>query len=65
MSWRVYPKSGLEAALESLSERAAIPVDLSCAIDEPSPELATAVYFVASESVTNAAKHANANKVTT
>ncbi|MGV9299117.1 sensor histidine kinase, partial [Amycolatopsis sp. NPDC003676] len=32
--------------------------------DEPSPEMATVVYFVASESVTNAAKHASANKVT-
>lgn len=68
VSWRVYPialdESGLEAALESLAERATIPVDLRYAIDEPSPELATVVYFVASESVTNAAKHANANKVT-
>ncbi|WP_336161643.1 sensor histidine kinase [Amycolatopsis sp. VC5-11] len=68
VSWRVYPialdESGLEAALESLAERATLPVDLRYAIDEPSPELATVVYFVASESVTNAAKHANANKVT-
>ncbi|WP_116204145.1 sensor histidine kinase [Amycolatopsis circi] len=68
VSWRVYPialdESGLEAALESLAERATIPVDLRYALDEPSPELATVVYFVASESVTNAAKHASANKVT-
>ncbi|MET9261501.1 histidine kinase [Amycolatopsis sp. NPDC004079] len=68
VSWRVYPialdESGLEAALESLAERATIPVDLRYALDEPSPEVATVVYFVASESVTNAAKHASANKVT-
>ncbi|WP_406638947.1 histidine kinase [Amycolatopsis sp. WGS_07] len=68
VSWRVYPialdESGLEAALESLAERATIPVDLRYALDEPSPELATVVYFVASESVTNAVKHANATKIT-
>ncbi|MGW7534507.1 histidine kinase [Amycolatopsis sp. NPDC054798] len=67
VSWRVYPialdESGLEAALESLAERATIPVDLRYALDEPSPELATVVYFVASESVTNAAKHSAASKV--
>ncbi|MEV6877067.1 histidine kinase [Amycolatopsis sp. NPDC051128] len=69
VSWRVYPialdESGLEAALESLAERATIPVSVRYALAEPPPTaLATVVYFVASESVTNAAKHSGAARIT-
>ncbi|MBB4685944.1 sensor histidine kinase [Amycolatopsis jiangsuensis] len=69
VAWRVYPialdESGLDAALESLAERAALPVELRYEPAEPlPPALATVVYFVASESVTNATKHAGATRVT-
>ncbi|WP_409056319.1 sensor histidine kinase [Streptomyces sp. SYP-A7185] len=69
VAWRVYPASldegGLAAALESVAERAAIPVRLDCALHETPPPTAQAVaYFVAAEAVTNAVKHSGATLVT-
>jgi len=69
VSWRVYPialdESGLDAALESLAERAAMPVEVRYTLNgTPSLAVATVIYFVASESVTNAAKHSGATRIT-
>jgi signal transduction histidine kinase len=69
VSWRVYPAAldteGLAAALESVSERAPLPVRITCAIgSEPSAAVRAAAWFVVSEAVTNAAKHSGASGVT-
>ncbi|MWA09576.1 sensor histidine kinase [Streptomyces sp. BA2] len=69
VAWRVYPaaldEGGLAAALETVAERAAIPVRLDCALHETPPPTAQAVaYFVAAEAVTNAVKHSGATLVT-
>jgi signal transduction histidine kinase len=55
---------GLAAALDDLSRRAALPVRLNVAIADRLPEqVEAAAYFVASEALTNAAKHSHANEV--
>ncbi|MER5303188.1 sensor histidine kinase [Streptomyces lasiicapitis] len=69
VAWRVYPaaldEGGLAAALESVAERAAIPVRLACALrDTPPPTAQAVAYFVAAEAVTNAVKHSGADHVT-
>jgi signal transduction histidine kinase len=61
---RVYPtaldKDGLRPALEALAERSVVPVRFSYELTETlRPAVETAVYFVISEAVTNAAKHAS------
>ena len=57
-------KGGLQAALNALARRAAIPVvldvDLSGRLDE---SVEIAAYYVVAEALTNAAKHANATRV--
>ncbi|ONI81125.1 sensor histidine kinase [Actinosynnema sp. ALI-1.44] len=69
VAWRVYPtvldNLGLADVLAGVAERAGIPVKLSFTITGrlPTP-LETAAYFVASEAVTNAAKHSRADLVT-
>jgi signal transduction histidine kinase len=55
---------GLEAAIDALASRSAVPttVRLSGDVDD-APEVAqTAAYFVVAEALTNAAKHAGANR---
>ncbi|MFF9896110.1 sensor histidine kinase [Streptomyces longispororuber] len=69
VAWRVYPaaldEGGLAAALETVAERAAIPVRLDCELRVAPPQAAQAVaYFVAAEAVTNAVKHSGASLVT-
>jgi signal transduction histidine kinase len=55
---------GLAAALDDLSRRAALPVRVDAAIQERLTEqVESAAYFVASEALANAAKHAHANEV--
>jgi signal transduction histidine kinase len=55
---------GLAAALDDLSRRAALPVRVDVAIRGRLPEqVESAAYFVASEALANAAKHAHANEV--
>lgn len=68
VAWRTYPemlqRDGLTAALEALRDRVAMPVDL--AVDGtvvPDRTAETAAYFVASEAVTNAIKHAQASVI--
>ena len=52
---------GLPVALEGLVKRAPMPVDLRVALPERlDPGIEAAVYFLVSEAITNAAKHAQA-----
>ena len=57
-------KAGLNSALRALGRRAAIPVEFDLRSDQrlPAP-IEVAAYYVVSEALTNAAKHANANVV--
>ncbi len=69
VAWRVYPSAldhqGLEAALESVAERAGISVDLTAEVPgRLASSVQTAAYFVVAEAVTNAAKHSGATQVT-
>jgi signal transduction histidine kinase len=68
VSWRVYPAAldteGLATALESVAERAPLPVEISCALPaEPPAPVRAAAWFVVCEAVTNAAKHSGADRV--
>jgi signal transduction histidine kinase len=55
---------GLVAALDELCRRAALPTRLDLAIERRLPDqVESAVYFVASEALTNAAKHSHATEV--
>lgn len=68
VSGRVYPavldSDGLAAALESLAERAGIPVQVHFDLSTPLRQsVETAVYFAVSEAVTNAIKHGPAGAV--
>jgi PAS domain S-box-containing protein len=56
---------GLAPALKTLARRSAVPVQLTISVDRPLPEhLEVAAYYVVSEALTNAAKHAHASEVT-
>lgn len=57
--------SGLASALESLAERAPLPVTVHADVPERCPDsVEAAAYFTVSEAVANAAKHAGATQVT-
>jgi signal transduction histidine kinase len=59
----ILAERGLPAALEELCGRAALPVRLEVAIDGRLPaQIETAAYFLVSEALTNAAKHAQARQ---
>jgi signal transduction histidine kinase len=56
---------GLAPALRSLARRSAVPVALDVCLERPLPRAVdVAGYYVVSEALTNAAKHAAASKVT-
>jgi signal transduction histidine kinase len=60
----ILSKGGLGPALRALARRSAVPVDLDLDLDGPLPErVEVAAYYVASEALTNAAKHARASAV--
>ena len=61
----VLTEAGLAAALTSLAERSAVPIELETSIDGrlPAPIEATA-YFVVAEALTNATRYANATRAT-
>ena len=60
----VLTERGLGSALKTLAHRCAIPVELDIRTDDRLPEwIEVAAYYVVSETLTNAAKHANAAKV--
>jgi PAS domain S-box-containing protein len=56
---------GLAPALETLAERASVPVELEVDLDRRLPgPVEVAIFYVVSESLANIAKHAGANAVT-
>jgi signal transduction histidine kinase len=68
MSRGIHPailtESGLTAALRTLARRSAVPVALDVRCDERLPDpVEVAAYYVVSEALTNAAKHARASLV--
>jgi signal transduction histidine kinase len=57
-------EQGLSAALDELCRRAALPTHLHVRLDRRLPDhVESAAYFVASEALTNAAKHSHASEV--
>ena len=55
---------GLEAAISSLADRTPLPVHIvSVVVPRPTEPVETAAYFIVSESLTNASKHAAASRV--
>jgi len=60
----ILTEAGLGPALRALARRCNVPIDVDVRLDErlPAPVEATA-YYVASEALTNVAKHAHANVV--
>ena len=61
----ILAQGGLAAALKSLARRAPIPVTLSMGTHERLPEhIEVTAYYVVSEGLANAAKHAQASEVT-
>jgi signal transduction histidine kinase len=68
VAWRAYPAAldnlGLREALLRVAEHAGVPIRLRYELAErPPTPIETAAYFVVSEAVTNAAKHASATAV--
>ena len=58
----ILTEQGLEAALESLAERSPVPVELKLAAgDRLGTSVEVAAYYVVSEALTNAVKHAQAS----
>jgi signal transduction histidine kinase len=54
---------GLKAALESLCATSSVAVELDIAADDLPDEIAAAAYFIAAESLANAARYAQASRV--
>jgi PAS domain S-box-containing protein len=60
----ILSKGGLGPALKTLARRSAVPVTVDLAIDRPLPDsVEVGAYYVVSEALTNAAKHARASHV--
>jgi signal transduction histidine kinase len=60
----ILTEAGLGPALRALARRSSIPVDVDVQLDERLPEpVEAAAYYIASEALTNVAKHAHANVV--
>ena len=60
----ILSKAGLGPAFKALARRSAIPVDVTLRAERRLPEpIEVAAYYVVSEALTNAAKHANASVV--
>lgn len=60
----ILAQGGLDAALRGLARRSAVPVRLDARLDASVPdEIEAAAYYVASEALTNVAKHAHASVV--
>ena len=61
----VLSETGLGPALKALARRSAVPVDLNLKLSsQPAEHLQVAGYYVASEALTNTAKHAQASVIT-
>jgi signal transduction histidine kinase len=60
----VLTKGGLRPALRALARRCALPVELEVRVaDRPAPATEVAAYYVVSEALANAVKHARATSV--
>jgi signal transduction histidine kinase len=60
----ILAEGGLNGALRALARRSAVPVDLELRTERRQPEhVEVAAYYVVSEALTNAAKHAHASLV--
>ena len=60
----ILSKGGLAAALKTLARRSTVPVALDLRLDSPLEEpLEVAAYYIASEAITNAVKHAQASVI--
>jgi signal transduction histidine kinase len=60
----ILSRGGLGPALRTLARRSALPVELDVSVDRRLPDtVEVAVYYVVSEALTNAAKHAQASVV--
>jgi signal transduction histidine kinase len=60
----ILSKGGLGPALKTLGRRSAVPVELDLAIDRRLPDsVEVGAYYIVSEALTNAAKHARASVV--
>jgi signal transduction histidine kinase len=57
----ILTQGGLSTALASLANRAPIPVNVDADVERVQPEIELAAYFLASEALTNVAKHAHAS----
>jgi signal transduction histidine kinase len=60
---RLLSERGLEGALAELADRSVLPVNVIFTSSRLPEELEAAVYFICSEALANAAKHASATKV--
>jgi GAF domain-containing protein len=60
----ILTEAGLGPALRALARRSDVPIDVNVSLDErlPAP-IEAAAYYIASEALTNVAKHAHANVV--
>jgi signal transduction histidine kinase len=60
----VLSEGGLKPAVKALARRSVVPVQLNLSVDERLPDhVEVGAYYVISEALTNAAKHAQASKV--
>ena len=57
----ILTQGGLAVALDALAARASVPVTVDARLERVSPAIEATAYFVASEALTNVAKHANAS----
>jgi signal transduction histidine kinase len=60
----ILSRGGLGPALKTLARRSSVPVELRVGVDQRLPDsVEVAAYYIAAESLTNAAKHAQATEV--
>src|SRR5258705_9012057 len=60
----ILTEAGLGPALRALARRSTVPIDVDVRLDERlPPPIEAAAYYIASEALTNVAKHAHANVV--
>ena len=57
----ILTQGGLAVALAALANKAPVPVTVDANVDRLQPEIESTAYFVASEALTNVAKHAHAS----
>jgi signal transduction histidine kinase len=57
----ILTQGGLAVALDALAARATVPVTVDARLERVSPAIEATAYFVASEALTNVAKHAGAS----